>query len=271
MKNIHHILLFLILSIISSCTDVINVDLEPAPPRLVIEARILWELGTAGTEQLIKLTTTTDFFGTTIPTVSNAIVYIENNSGTTFNFIESQEMKGNYKCSNFEPVLGESYHLTVIHKSEIYKATETMTSVVPFEYTTQLNNKGFTGDHVQVTAFFQDPADEENFYLIQRSSRHEKIDSYGVRDDRFQNGNVMSAVYIHKNLVKGDLVAFTLHGISRQYYNYLNILLSSTGGNVFNPPPGVVRGNIVNTTDSDNFALGYFNLSQVSKITHIVE
>jgi hypothetical protein len=59
MKKIH--LFFVIISAIFflSCEDVVTVDLNTAPPKLVIEASINWYKGTPGNEQKIKLTTTT--------------------------------------------------------------------------------------------------------------------------------------------------------------------------------------------------------------------
>ena len=71
-----------------------------------------------------------------------------------------------------------------------------------------------------------------------------------------------------------DVLNFTLHGISERYYNYLNILLNiagSDGGGPFNSPPATVRGNFVNQTNPDNFAFGYFSLSEIDTKTYTVQ
>ena len=76
MKNIIYISLILSLFIFSSCEKVINVDLTTAAPKLVIDGSIKWEKGTDGNEQTIKLSTTTSYYSNTIPTVSNAVVFV---------------------------------------------------------------------------------------------------------------------------------------------------------------------------------------------------
>jgi hypothetical protein len=79
MKKIFFTPLILIL-LFTSCEDVVNVDLETAAPKLVIDASIDWEKGTTGNVQVIKLSTTSDFYSNTVPRVSGAIVFITNSS-----------------------------------------------------------------------------------------------------------------------------------------------------------------------------------------------
>jgi hypothetical protein len=54
----------------------------------------------------------------------------------------------------------------------------------------------------------------------------------------------------------------------------MNILLSvagNTGGSPFQSPPATVRGNIINTTNFDNYALGYFRLSETDSASYVIE
>ena len=53
MKNYIYLLVFASNFIFYSCTDVIDVDVPDAPPRLVVEASIDWMKGTDGSEQII--------------------------------------------------------------------------------------------------------------------------------------------------------------------------------------------------------------------------
>ena len=55
-------LLFILIIITISCEDVIDVNLNNAEPRLVIDASINWFKGTTGNEQSIKLTLTAPYF-----------------------------------------------------------------------------------------------------------------------------------------------------------------------------------------------------------------
>ena len=65
-----------------------------------------------------------------------------------------------------------------------------------------------------------------------------------------------------------------MEGISREYYDYMFVLRSQVGtnqGGPFETMPAVVRGNIVNETNQDNFPFGYFRLSEADSITYRVE
>ena len=54
----------------------------------------------------------------------------------------------------------------------------------------------------------------------------------------------------------------------------MNILLSiagTGGGSPFQTPPATIRGNIINETNTSNFALGYFSLSEVDTKIYAIE
>ena len=70
MKLFNYISLLFLVITFTGCEKVIDVDLDTAPPKLVVEASINWDKNTAGNEQFIKLTPTTDYFSRTIPNVS---------------------------------------------------------------------------------------------------------------------------------------------------------------------------------------------------------
>jgi hypothetical protein len=78
--------------------------------------------------QRIKLTTTTGYFKTVIPVVSNATIFITNSSNIKFTFMEIATT-GEYICNNFNPVINEVYVLTVVHNGATYTATERLKSV----------------------------------------------------------------------------------------------------------------------------------------------
>ena len=271
--------LFFILSLVSalsitSCEEVINVDLDTAPPKLVIDASINWEKGTIGNQQTIKLTTTTSYYSNIIPSVSGAIVFITNSANTVFNFTEDVPNSGNYNCSNFVPVIGEEYVLTVDYDGQTYVATEKMIAVPDITNVTQRDDAGFTADEIEVKFFFQDNGLENNSYLTRFVTTVNAFPEYEVFDDRFEQGNQMFGLYSNEDLKSGDTIDYTLYGISTQYYNYMNILLGiagTNGGSPFQTPPATVRGNIVNQTNEPNYCLGYFRLCEVDKLQYVVQ
>lgn len=255
-----------------SCEDVVDVDLNTAAPKLVIDASIKWQKGTLGDEQTIKLSTTTGYFENTIPTVSGAIVFITDSNLIQYDFNEDIGT-GNYICTNFNPVLNETYVLTVIHDGQTYLATENLIPSPTIDSVEQNDEGGFTGDEIEVKFFFQDDGLVDNFYLIQFNPSFLNLPEYDVVDDEFFQGNQMFGLYFNEDLEAADDLTFTLHGISERYYNYMNVLLGVSGnsGGPFQAPPATVRGNIVNQTNFDNYALGFFRLSEIDTMTYTVQ
>jgi hypothetical protein len=262
----------MVLSLVS-CEDVVDVDLDSAKPKLVIEASILWKKGTDGSQQKIKLTKSSDYFSNIAPPVVTGAIVSISSSTSTFNFSYNSGSE-DYNCYNFAPVIGETYVLTVIADGETYLATETLQEVPEIETVEQNNQGGFLGDAIEVKFFYQDDAAVDNFYLIQFNSNFNLLPEYDVNDDKFFQGNQMFGLYSNDKMVSGDNLTFTLHGISERYYNYLNVLLGVSGGNggsPFSTPPATVRGNFVNQTNPNNFAFGYFSLSEIDTKTYFIE
>ena len=259
--------------ITSACEDVIAVDLNTAAPKLVITAAINWKKGTSGNQQKITLTTTTDFYNKETPKVSQATVYIKNSSNTIFNFVETA-VKGEYACSNFVPVLNENYTLTVMSKGATYTAVEKLKAVAPITEVIQNNEGGFTGDKIEIKTFYNDPVNEENFYLYKYTYSNQVKANFYADEDKFFNGNKFFSISQNDDLKKGEKIEITHYGISKSYYNYMNILVSissNSGGGPFQSPPATVRGNIINNTNILDYPLGYFSLSEVDTKSYIIQ
>jgi Domain of unknown function (DUF4249) len=258
----------------ASCEEVIDLDLDTAAPRLVVDASINWIQGTDGSEQKIKLTMTGDYYGNTVPPVSGATVFITNSASTVFNFVETPNT-GEYVCTDFVPAIGETYTLTVINDGETYTASEKLFAVPQIDNLVQDDEGGFTGDEVELRYYFQDNGAENNFYLARVDSDIYPFPHYGAIKDEFEQGNQMSVIVSDEDFEAGKIVDFKLYGISERYYNYMTILISltegGTGSGPFQTPPVNARGNIVNQTNQNNFALGYFRLSEVDAMTYTIQ
>ena len=255
-----------------SCEDVVDVNLEDAKPKLVIEASILLQKGTTGNEQKIKLTTSTPYFSNVIPVVSGATIFITDDTNT-YNFIENVGT-GEYICDNFTCVIGETYTLNITANGETYTATETFQAVPIIESVEQNNDGGFLGDQIEVKYFYQDNELTNDFYLIQFNTDFSLLPEYSVSNDKYFQGNQMFGLYSNEDLKASDTLSFTLHGISERYYNYLNILFGISGGNggsPFSTAPATVRGNFVNQTNPNNFAFGYFSLSEIDTKAYVIQ
>jgi len=264
---------FFISLFFTSCEEVVDVDLNATAPKLVIEASIDWEKGTSGAQQTIKLTTTAGYFEDKVPTVSGATIFVKNSAGKQFNFVEVPKT-GRYVCSNFEPVIDQTFTLTVINQGSTYTASETLKSVVPITRVEQNNEGGFTGKDIEIRAYYNDPADINNFYMYRYVYSNKVTSNYYVDEDKFFQGNEFFSSSDDDELKPGDKIELTHYGISKQYYNYMSILVSIAGSNVggpFQSPPATVKGNIINATDKTNYPLGYFSLSETVSSKYTIQ
>jgi len=273
MKNLSILLVLLIAFFTSGCEEVIDLDLDTAPPKLVITASINWKKGTTGKQQKITLSTTTSFYSLEIPKVSKAVIFIKNSANNTFNFVESS-VKGEYICNNFIPIIDETYMLTVISDGATYTSTETLKAVAPITEIIQNNQGGFTRNSKEIKTFYIDPANQPNFYLYKYSYSTQIKANYYVDEDDFFDGNRFFSISQNDDLKTGDNVEVTHFGISKAYYNYMSVLVSiasNSGGGPFQSPPATVRGNIINSTKFEDFPLGYFSLSEIDTRNYIME
>jgi len=273
-KSFALILLLFTAAFFTSCEDVVNVDLDEAAPRLVVDAAINWQKGTAGNEQKIKLSTSTGYYDSSIPTVSGAVVNIKNSLGTTFDFIETVPNSGEYICSTFVPQLNESYTLTVISNGQTLTATETLKPVPAIDKIEQETKPGFgdEGDAIEVKIYFTDNGLTRDFYMMRYQSSRKAIPEFNIDDDEFFQGNQIFGLYRDSDLDIGDNLDITLYGISERYSNYMTILIGiAGGGGPFSVPPSTLRSNIVNQTNFDNYVFGYFTLSETDHVNYTIE
>ena len=269
--------LILILSgfikLFSSCQDVVDIPLNTANPRLVIEAAINWQKGTSGNVQRIKLTKTTNFYTNTIPTVSGAVIIVSNSSNISFNFSEIGAT-GVYECTNFVPIINEQYKLNIILDGQNYAATETLKSVAVITNITQEEQIAFGRKSLKIKALYIDPPVEDNFYLYKFKFSNKPAPEYNTDEDKFFQGNPFFSLIFDDKIKTGDVIEITHFGISKSYFNYLSILLSvagSTNGGPFQSPPATVKGNIRNNTDFSNYPLGYFSISEIDSKTYTIQ
>lgn len=274
---IKSLIIVLILSF-SSCTDVIDVDVPTAPPRLVIEASIDWEKGTSGNEQTIRLTTSTPYFSyQEINAVTNASVKITNTTDNS-EFVFNNMNDGNYTISNFVPVVNQSYVLEVIYNEETYIAEETLIPVVDVAEIYQSVDGGFDDEALEVNIDFDDPVDEDNFYFFRLQEQGDLLPELLNITDEFTNGNRMTVFYEktededinQQEFMIGDVVNIEFYGVSKQYTNYIGLLIEQyeSVGDPFSTEPAALRGNCTNATNPDNYAFGYFRLSEYVNINY---
>ena len=279
MKRILNSILLIIVLFFSACTDVIDVEVPNEEAKLVIEASINWEKGTSGSDQTIYLSKSTPFFDTngTVPVVGASVIITNNNDGSFFEFNDQND--GSYTTSNFIPVLNDSYTLEVMSEGETYSAQETFMPVVPILEVYQSTEK-FLPEVLEVNFDFLDPVEEENYYYIKFKEQADTFPRLLDFKDEFVNGNLITVFNERQenediNQVEyapGDTVNMELIGISKRYYEYIQLLINqSESGGPFDTTPVALRGNCTNQNDPNNFAYGYFRLTEVAKASYTFE
>lgn len=269
MKKLFYILSICCSFILVSCEEDIMLDFDKNIPRLVIEGNLFIN---ESYYNKIHLSTTTDFYSDVFPTVNNAEVSIKDtDSNTVYQF--ASVGNGDFINELFQPEIGGNYELTVVYNNETYQATSTLLASPEILNVDQKDDGGILGDSYEFRFYFQDNANEANYYLTQMISPVDNL--FGVLNDEFTNGNLMNDLYFYdkEDLTTGDTLYYSLTSINKDYYNYLSKLLSISGSasNPFASPMGTVKGNIVNQTKEDNYALGYFHIAKRNHYTHIVK
>ncbi|RIA10045.1 uncharacterized protein DUF4249 [Flavobacteriaceae bacterium MAR_2010_72] len=268
----HYFKILFLSLILISCEDVIDLNLNNSPPRLVIDASINWLKGTNGMDQDIKLSLTAPYFNNDVSPANGAIVYITDSANNQFDFVEDGNT-GIYRNNDFIPTLNETYSLFITYSNQNYLAIETLKPVVPIQFVEQKDDGGFSGDEIELKAFYTDPEDEENYYFFEFINQ-QKSPSLEVYKDEFTNGNQIFGFYSDEDIKAGDEILIRNSGISKRFYEFMFILLqqnSDAGGGPFETQPATVRGNCINTTNPENFPLGYFRLSEVSEYYYTIQ
>ena len=247
---------------LTSCEEVVEVDLKTDPEKLVIDANLYVDVENPTLSQVIKLSKTVGFYDSeNFNPFTGAQVWIDDSLGNQYQFIDSNQ-NGHYTCSNFIMNLNTTYTLHVIANGESYTAEEIFYNTPEIAYIEQKDDGGFLGDNFEFRIWFQDNALQENYYqLIDNATGKTEFD---VKDDTFSNGNLMNFIVSDSDLEIGDSVNITFSETSKSYYLYMQKLLSvsQNTGNPFASPIGVIRGNIINNSNPDNYPLGIFSLQK---------
>lgn len=250
----------------TSCTDVVEVDVPEVDARLVVEASLDWEKGTLGNEQSITLTTSRPYFNANETNIVTGASVKVTNDNTSAEFIFIDQNNGEYTNSSFIPIIDQSYTLEIIYNNEKYIAQETMMSVADIASVTQ----EIDDIDINITVGFNDPKDQENFYFGKFKEQKEVLPELFYNGDEFTNGNLMDFEYtVYKEIEEDgplleDTIEIQLLGISERYFNYIGLLTdqAESDGGPFSTTPAPLRGNCRNATTPNNYAFGYFRLSQ---------
>lgn len=260
-----YIISVLILLFFTNCEKVVDIDVPSIKPKLVIDAsfEVNFDENPITANTVVKLRLSADYFEETIPTVTNATVFLTNlTNNSVINFLDA-DADGNYEpISNFIPEDNIEYQLTVVYENETYNGVATKIKSTPITNVVQGDKTLFSGEEIELKISFSDNVATQNYYLF-------NIDIYNfiTIEDRFFNGTAYNFSYFYEdeNIEFPKNIAVKFAGITKEYFNYFRILQNQSGengGGPFQSPPSSLLGNMINTTNKANFPLGYFHISE---------
>ncbi len=265
MKNI--LFAMLAIALLNSCTKVIDINLNEADPKIVIEAELV-----SGTQDfMVKITKTSDFFnpGETV-TVTDATVFL--NKGTDAALHLTNDGNGMYSLKNFTATENTSYFLSVNAEGKTYEATDFLPKKVFLDSLSVSvpENNPFNpsgADSFEIVLNYQDPLFDLNFYRIKSTvngiprSAGEKL---LVIEDRYSAGAYFTLPIFTDTYELNDSVNVELVSMSQAMFDYFTTLALLVDGS----------GSAAPTNPSGNWsggALGYFGAFSVSKQTILVK
>lgn len=279
------ILIILPLLAIIACQEKIDLTLPLTDQRLVVEGRIEKVKDRESQWHQITLSKTGAYFDSDeTPRVNDASVSVSDGDGTRHEFNIIEDHSGTYVNTTMVGEVGQTYTLTIEWQGERYEAVETLTAVVALDtaYQKYAEATTFDDEGIRLAIDFTDPADQENFYFWEVLSNGENtiVASPGnkfdiIATDEFLDGQKISGYSPNgeKIFEAGEIATVRHIGISSAMYDYLYLIMVQTGqGSTFgDTPPALIKGNIQNLTQPDNYALGYFSAVEVHEATLLIE
>jgi hypothetical protein len=256
----------IVLWIATSCTELIEIEVDDAAVRLVIEGEITNEAA----RHAVKITRSANYFSNLPATrVTGAIVSISDGDQT---FILTEDEPGIYMTDpDVQGVPGRNYELAVLTDGIEYTASSTMKQVMPID-SIQLRPSARDEGNYEVLLFAQEPDTPGDFYMW-RSYRNDTLLTDSISKVIFLGDDLINGRYLSGLLVQqveaapGDEITLEMLAVPEDYFLFVLTLMieSRWRGGPFDAPPANVQGNI------SNGALGFFVAYSQTRETRSLE
>ena len=254
----------LFIFIFLGCEKVIDLETDFNDTRLVVDANISKYRDSLNAKASVKLTETVPYFSDEESIINDAIVSIEINQKTHELYYDNPTKLYVADINFIEN--NSDFVLLIEHKKNNYTSSSKLIKTPKIESVVFGDRKSLNKDEVELKVTFTDPPEEGNYYLWKFGPKKSGKFDYLPALDKYINGNKFTfSFFIDKTeyLQDSDYINIEINGITEDYFNYLNILTSQAGaqnGRPFSTSSSVIKGNVVNNTNLENFPLGYFRV-----------
>jgi Domain of unknown function (DUF4249) len=258
MKKYNFLYIVLLAILFTACEKVINVDLENAEPRIVIEGII----NNTGTAAKVTISKSVSFSASnTYPPVTGATVSITDDRGNVYPLTEATP--GTYTNALLTGATGSSYSLKVNAEGKIYTSSCKMPEQVNLD-TIYQDRITIAQAIIFINAQFDDPAGFGNYYHFIETINGKRNATIFLIDDNFTDGGTVANQLVDETskLKRGDRVEVEMQCISKEVYRYLRGLQDLQFNNTV---PANPESNISNN------ALGYFSAHTAQKKTIVIQ
>jgi hypothetical protein len=256
--------LILFIFIFLGCEKVIDLETDFNDTRLVVDANISKHRDSLNAKASVKLSETVPYFSDEKSIINDAIVSIEINQKTHELYYDNPTKLYVADINFIEN--NSDFVLLIEHKKNNYTSSSKLIKTPKIESVVFGDRKSLNKDEVELKVTFTDPPEEGNYYLWKFGPKKSGKFDYLPALDKYINGNKFTfSFFIDKTeyLQDSDYINIEINGITEDYFNYLNILTSQAGaqnGRPFSTSSSVIKGNVVNNTNLENFPLGYFRV-----------
>lgn len=233
---------------LASCEDLIDVDLNEANPKLIIEA----DLNNLTSTQLIRIAKTVAFDSPVgDQPVVGAMVSVVDSKGRRFDFSDSG--KGEYRRNNFKPEEDLNYSLSVTIDNETFTASTKMSKFVAIDSLAVMEETVFNETYYSAVLKFEDPKDVANYYKYDISVNGKPYKFAFAFSDKFNDGLYVTHQVSDKerSLAIGDSIVVRRQCLAKEVYNFWNEIQLLNPGSAAPANP---------TSNISNGALGYFSV-----------
>lgn len=270
----------------TSCQDVIELDIPEDEKRVIINGRV-----TDSLPVYVEVFATVNYLSSNPnPGMSDCAVILYEDDVAVATLDENDTIAGRYE-SPFTGTEGKKYHVEVsfpeghpYFSNSIWRTSQELLSRVPkvdSTYSKFEPDQPFIEEGYYAYVMFTEPAGLGDCYRVRvwkNDSLFNTQFDLTFFDDEFIDGRAFNDDLASGNLPAalvgdvsdtGDVIVAELSSISRQGYEFLEILQQQTVqvGSTFDPPPAPVYGNVFNKSNPNQLGLGYFFASKLSYAT----